>query len=163
MPGMEASRVRRIEALVARMQSIPDAAIRADFSELMESVLELHGSGLERILEIVQATGETGRLAIAHLAAEPLVSSLLVLHGIHPEDLETRVCNALGRLRGAELVSLDDGKVRVRVPFGGRNESSLELLREAVPDAAGIVIEEAPAPGGFVPLASIVACAPKGT
>src|ERR1700737_4947070 len=107
MAAIEESRIRRIETLVARMEAIPDAATRSDMRQLVETILELHGAGLERMMEIVHAMGESGRLAIDHLAAEPLVSSLLVLHGLHPDDIETRVQMALDRLRGAELIGVD--------------------------------------------------------
>jgi hypothetical protein len=164
MAHMEESRIRRIETLVAKMKAIPDAAIRSDVQQLIEAILELHGAGLERTMEIVHAMGESGRLAIDHLAAEPLVSSLLVLHGIHPNDIETRVRMALDRLRGAELIGVHDGVVRVRVTGNhGSNQAALEAVREAAPDASDIVIEEALSSGGFVPLSSIAMCLPKET
>jgi len=156
MAGIEESRIRRIETLVAKMEAIPDLATRSDMRQLVEAILELHGAGLERIMEIVHATGESGRLAIDHLAAEPLVSSLLVLHGIHPDDIETRVQMALQRVRGAELIGVDEGVVRVRVSVNqGSNQAAFQAVREAAPDASDILIEEALSPNGFVPLSSI--------
>ena len=161
MAHMEESRIRRIETLIAGMEAIPDVAIRTDFRQLVEAVLELHGSGLRRMIEIVQASGEQGRLAVSHLAAEPLVSSLLILHGIHPDNVETRARKAVARLRGAELTGVEEDIVHVRLAAGESADAAFELLRDAVLDVSDIVIEEAPAAAGFVPLSSIVMAAVK--
>jgi hypothetical protein len=101
-------------------------------------------------------------LAIEHLAAEPLISSLFVLHGIHPDDMETRIRKALERFRGAELIGLHDGVVRIRVSYGAA-QAVRDTVREVAPDAADVLVEEALPPGGFVPLSSIAILQPKGT
>ena len=153
---MNEERIRRIEKLVERVGEIPDIESRKAAHELMEAVLELHGAGLERTLEILFESGESGKVAIRKLAADKLVSSLLVLHGLHPDDMETRVQQALGKMSGrAELLGIFEGVVRVRVTGDGLRESVEAAIREAVPDAAEVLVEQRELLHGFVPLSSI--------
>ncbi len=54
---------------------------------------------------------------------DEIVGGLLLLHGLHPLDLETRVCQALDQVRpflrshggNVELLSLSDGVIRLRL------------------------------------------------
>lgn len=66
----------------------------------MESILALHGSGLEKMMELVFESGQAGEATIRRFTNDALVSSLLVLHGLHPDDIETRVRQALAKLPG---------------------------------------------------------------
>ncbi|MDQ6679274.1 MAG: hypothetical protein M3Z09_18480, partial [Acidobacteriota bacterium] len=145
MATVDEERVRRIEALVRRLEEIPDPESRATAHSLMEAILELHGAGLERMMDIVFDTGESGKIAIRRFAGDGLVASLLVLHGLHPDDLETRVQHALGKMHGnAELMGAFEGTVRVRLTASGcgLKESVEAAVREAAPDAVAVVIEE---------------------
>jgi Fe-S cluster biogenesis protein NfuA len=144
--------------------------------ELLESLLALHGAGLERILELTAETGESGTAIIAKCGHDELVSSLLLLYGLHPDDLRTRVTRAFEKSRRqieshggtAELVSVsDDGAVRLRleVKSGGCGSSASSLksaleaaIQDAAPDATSIVVEEvggSPTRSGFVSLAQL--------
>ena len=67
--------------------------------EIVRSVVQLYGEGLKRIDEIAAADGAAGERLRSQLAADDLVSSLLILHGLHPKDFETRVREALERVR----------------------------------------------------------------
>ncbi|HEV7673368.1 MAG TPA: NifU family protein, partial [Candidatus Angelobacter sp.] len=82
-------RVQQMAELAADLERISDDKIRASAKELVHLLMELHGAGLERIMETVFAAGEPGVAMIDKLSLEPLVSSLLVLHGLHPDDFET--------------------------------------------------------------------------
>jgi hypothetical protein len=158
MANAEKERIRRIEDLVRRMELIPDPESRQTAHSLMEGILALHGAGLERIMEIVFDAGESGKATIRRLAADDLVASILMLHGLHPDELETRVHRALAKANGkAELVGVFEGVVRVRLTAGGcgLKESVEAAILEAAPDAAEIVIEESPAFNNFVPLMSV--------
>ena len=92
-------RIQQMATLAADLENISDDKTRASAKELVHLLMELHGAGLERIMETVFAEGESGAAMVDKLAAEPLVSSLLVLHGLHPDDLETRITNAIESLR----------------------------------------------------------------
>jgi hypothetical protein len=149
---------RRIEALVVRVGEILDAESREAAQELMAAILELHGSGLDRMMEMTFAAGEPGQALIRRFAGDGLVSSLLLLHDLHPDDLGTRVQHALGRWHGsAELVNEFEGTVRVRLSGVGcgLKEAVEAAIREAAPDAAEIVIEEGLPPAVFVPLSAL--------
>jgi len=166
MAKADEERVRRIEDLVRRLDLIPDHESRDTARALMEAILELHGAGLERMLEIVFDTGDSGKAAIRRFAGDGLVASLLVLHGLHPDDIETRVQHALGKMHGnAELLGIFEGVVRVRLTGSGcgLKESVEAAVREAVPDAADILIEDSAPSNGFVPLTSLGMAIPRTT
>jgi Fe-S cluster biogenesis protein NfuA len=166
MAKADEERVRRIEDLVRRLDIIPDHESRDTARALMEAILELHGAGLERMMEIVFDTGDSGKAAIRRFAGDGLVASLLVLHGLHPDDIETRVQHALGKMHGnAELMGVFEGVVRVRLTGSGcgLKESVEAAVREAVPDAAEILIEDSAPSNGFVPLTSLGMAIPRTT
>jgi len=161
---VDEERFRRIEDLVRRMEAIPDAASRDTAQALMEAILALHGAAMERMMEIVFDTGESGNAIVRRLAGDSLVGSLLVLHGLHPDDIETRVQHALGKMHGnAELLGVFEGRVRVRLNAGacGLRDAVALAIQEAAPDAAEILIEESATAGGFVPLASLGTAVPE--
>ncbi|HST11169.1 MAG TPA: hypothetical protein VLL05_12400, partial [Terriglobales bacterium] len=100
---------------------------------------------------------------------DPLVSSLLVLYGLHPDDLQTRVERKLKQIvsqlhkMGAEasLVDVIDGNVRLRASVNTHSCGSTartvqttleEAIYEAAPDLSSLNIEglEEPAASGFV-------------
>jgi hypothetical protein len=158
MAKADEERFRRIEELVRRLDDIPDRAGRESAHALMEAILEFHGAGLERMMDIVFDTGESGKAAIRRFAGDPMVAGLLLLHGLHPDDLETRVVRALAKTHGnAELSGIFEGVVRVRLTGSGCGlKPSVEAaLRDAAPDAAEIVIEESTPLNDFVPLTSL--------
>lgn len=163
MPTTDEERVQRIENLVRKLDQISDPESRQVAHSLMEAVLELHGAGLERMMDIVFDSGDSGKKVIRQFASDNLVSSLLLLHNLHPDDMETRVQHVLGKVHGsAELVSVFEGVVHVRLTGkgGGMRQALESALRDAIPDAAGIRIDEDPAASGFVPLASLGVAAP---
>lgn len=133
--------------------------------ELVRLVVDLYGAGLERLLEIAHDSGRLDDELLDRLAADDLVSSLLLVHGLHPYDVETRVARALDGVRpylgshggDVELVGVtEDGVVRLRMlgSCDGCPSSSVTLtlavetaIQAAAPETLGIEVEEA-APGG---------------
>ena len=91
--------VQRIGGLVAEIESIADPAVRAAAKGLMQSLMDLHGAALEKTLDIVAEAGDSGMNIIDRLGCDPLVSSVLILYGLHPADLEARVTKAVDSLR----------------------------------------------------------------
>jgi Fe-S cluster biogenesis protein NfuA len=170
-------RMQRIGEIVEQLETASDPNTRAIARELLESLMALHGAGIERILEIAANSGEAGESVIRKCGRDELVSSLLLLYGLHPENLSTRVTRALEKLRTsleshaakAELLSIsDDGVVSVRLhlkPNGGCGSSAATLkstvesaLQDAAPDATSIVVEETGASltsSGFVSIAQL--------
>ena len=153
-------RMQRIGEIVEQLESTADPDARAMAKELLESLMALHGAALERILEIASEAGEAGETIIRKCGRDELVSSLLLLYALHPEDLRTRVIRALEKSKGyleshagsAELISIgEDGTVTVRLAVkpngcGSTAESvrsTLEAaIQDAAPDATSIVVEE---------------------
>ena len=102
----------RVEALLDEVGAFPDPQ-RAVATELVQSLLDMYGEGLARIV----AAG-------APLPVEDeLVAHLLLLHGLHPVPVAERVTGALDSVRpylaahggGVELLGVEDGIVRLRL------------------------------------------------
>jgi Fe-S cluster biogenesis protein NfuA len=167
-------RIQRISSLVGELDSVVDPAARAAAKQLLQLLMELHGTGLERILSIAFRAGEPGARIIDECGHDPLVSSLLVLYGLHPDDLETRVSRAVERIRpsmrkqGAELelLAIDSAVVRLRVDTNGHScGSTTQVLKsmaedaiyEAAPDVNSVVVDGLErAASGFVSVDSLV-------
>ncbi len=168
-------RLGRIDGLVHKLESGGDPASRAVAKELMQSIMDLHGAGLERMMEIASGTGDNRAGIADSFGADSLVGSLLVLYGLHPSDLTTRVRLALDRVRpvlrssGAtlELVNIDGDRVHLRIRADGQGCASSadslklaveEAIYEAAPDVTSLIVES-PEPrfasSGFVPLESL--------
>lgn len=163
--------VQKIGELVQEIESIADPKLRATTKDLVQSLMDLHGAALERAMEIVADTGEVGMTIIDRLGRDSLVSNVLILYGLHPEDFDTRVAEAVNRLRSQlhkqgceiELISASDGAIRLRVETGshacGSTAKSVQAtvegaIYDAAPDLTSLVIEgleEKPA-HGFVAL-----------
>jgi len=137
------ARTEQIEQLVKTIEATADPQVHAAALELMQSVMELHGAGLERILELLSQSGE-GERVTRNLLQDDLVASLILLHGLHPDDLETRVLRALDNVRpylqshggDVQLVSLQEGVLRLRLQGScGSCSSSSATLKNAVEEA----------------------------
>jgi len=75
----------RLDALVAEVEAIADPRSRARARELVAVLLEVHGAGLARVLELVAETVADPGALFSRLSADELVAGLLVLHGLLPE------------------------------------------------------------------------------
>lgn len=168
-------KVQRIGELVGELENIADPEARASAKALVQLLLDLHGAGLERVLEIVAKHDESGQGTIDELGRDPLVSSLLVLYGLHPLDLESRVAQAVERVRpqvrkgGGELdlLGIESGVVRLQVRITGHACGSTgrtlkklveDAVYEAAPDMNRLLIqglEEPAGSSGFVPLGKL--------
>jgi Fe-S cluster biogenesis protein NfuA/nitrite reductase/ring-hydroxylating ferredoxin subunit len=127
--------------------------------ELVRLVADLYGAGLERVLTILHEGGHLGDDMLAALAADDLVSSLLLVHDLHPYDVQTRVEQALEGVRpylgshggDVELLEVTDGDVvRIRLlgSCDGCASSSVTLklavegaIEAAAPEIVGIEVE----------------------
>src|SRR5438270_1848979 len=143
-----------------RIQTLLDAcaaggpAAQERARQLVREVVALYGAALERIVQ-------TGGADLAErLAADDLVASLLLVHGLHPHDVHRRVSDALERVRpylgshGGDVDLLEiDGDV-VRLAFQGSCKScpssavTLELavedaVRAAAPEVTSIEVATA--------------------
>lgn len=175
-------RIQKIGALVHDLETIADPASRAAAKELVQLLMDLHGTGLERILEIVFQSGDAGSRTIDELGQDPLVSSLLILYGLHPEELQIRVERKVEQIAsklhkmGAEarLVSVNGGEVRVRLRLEGHGCGSTtrsvrqtveEAMYEAAPDLTSLVIEgfDEPTEPVFISVDKLMGAASQST
>jgi Fe-S cluster biogenesis protein NfuA len=167
--------VQRIGGLVQEIEAIADPAVRASTKELVQALMDLHGAALERAMEIVSAAGEPGMSLIDLLGRDPMVSSVLVLYGLHPEELDSRVLQAIERVKPqlrkqgceVELVELGEGAVRLRVQTGehacGSTANTVRAtlegaIYETAPDITALTIEglDGKPAGGFVALDTLM-------
>jgi len=152
-------RIAAIDQLVRSLENGSDPATRAAAQELAGTLMELHATALERLLDAVRRHGEAGRLILEQLARDDVISGVLLLHDLHPVDLPTRVLGALENTRpylkshggNVELVGIDEpGVVRLRLQGSchGCPSSAMTLklaieqaIQEAAPDVTAILVE----------------------
>jgi Fe-S cluster biogenesis protein NfuA len=150
--------VERVQELLGSLDEIADPVAQARVQELVGTVLELYGAGLERILGILQDAGDPALPIRDALLDDGIVASLLLIHGLYPIPLEERVMQALDSMRpflashggNVELVSVEEGVARLRLE-GSCNgcpssaatlEHALkEAIEEAAPDLLGLEVE----------------------
>jgi len=165
--------VGRVQELQAQLDSTGDPATREVAEALVSAVVQMYGAGLEKIFGALADHGEAGGQIAAGLAEDPDVASLMLIHDLHPVPLETRVIEALEKVRpymeshggNVELLSLEDGVARIRLQGScsdcKASSATLELaikqaLEEAAPDLWGLEVEginEDPTTGMPLPMA----------
>jgi Fe-S cluster biogenesis protein NfuA len=143
-------RIHKTEDLIAQIRAADDAHTRDAALELVQTVMEFHAVALDRIMEIAASTGDDGWRIIDLFALDDLVANLLILHRLHPLDVQTRVRNALENVGpylqshggNLELVEIAGSEVRLRL-FGSCNgfPSSSATLTKAIEAA---IYETAP-------------------
>ena len=150
--------VERVQELLGSLDEIADPVAQARVQELIGTVLELYGAGLERILGIVDDAGDPALPIRTALLDDGVVASLLLIHGLYPVPLEERITQALDSMRpflathggDVELVSVQDGVARLRLqgscdgcPSSAATlEHALkEAIDEAAPDLLGLEVE----------------------
>src|SRR5215831_16590343 len=88
----------RVEELLAVLRSAGGKAAPAA-EELVRLLLGLYGDGLGHIMAALRDEGGAGSGVLDRLLADPLVESLLLLHALHPMDVDARIQRALDRVR----------------------------------------------------------------
>jgi Fe-S cluster biogenesis protein NfuA len=130
----------RIDQLLDTLEgSVPPTTWRR-VEELVQQLVALYGSGLERALAHAVGAGADPRRLDRRLRDDELMSSLLVLHGLVPETTEQRVLRALDDVRpmleshagGVELISVEDGVVRLRLTRSHDADGSPSTLEHAI-------------------------------
>ncbi|MBA3309610.1 MAG: NifU family protein [Nocardioidaceae bacterium] len=166
----------RIEVLLDASAS-GGAVARERAEELVRLVADLYGGGLERVLSIVHDAGHLDDALLAALAADDLVASLLLVHGLHPYDVSTRVEEALDSVRpylgshGGDVELLEvvgDEVVRLRLlgSCDGCPSSSVTLklavegaIEAAAPEITTIEVEESAESGSDVQAGPLISVA----
>ena len=137
----------RVERLLAALRSAPgDSGAAAE--ELVRLLVGLYGDGLARIVAILREAD--GDRSVTALAGDPLVESLLLLHDLHPLDVDARIQRALDRVRpylgshagGVEYLGVHDGVAKLRLEGSCHGcPSSAATVRLAIEDA---ILDAAP-------------------
>jgi Fe-S cluster biogenesis protein NfuA/nitrite reductase/ring-hydroxylating ferredoxin subunit len=147
-------RAERIEMLLQEVTKLSDTHARATVEELVQALLDMYGEGLAHILELTAQSGALGNTLIETFTRDDLLSSLFLLHELHPEDVETRVARALVEVRpylkshggNVELVRVDNGVAYLRLEGSchGCPSSTITLklaIEEAIYKAAPDLVE----------------------
>ena len=150
--------VERVQELLGSLDEIADPVAQSRVQELIGTVLELYGAGLERILGILEDAGDPALPIRTAMLDDGIVASLLLIHGLYPISLEERVIQALDSIRpflashggNVELVGVEEGVARLRLqgscdgcPSSAATlEHALkEAIEEAAPDLLGLEVE----------------------
>src|SRR5215472_10467233 len=154
----------RIEELLAALRSRGGAA--ADTAEeLVRLLVGMYGDGLAAIMAALAEEGEPGRAIIDRLTADPLVEGLLLLHGLHPLDVDARIQRALDQVRpylgshagGVQYLGVTDGVARLRLEGSchGCPSSTVTVrlaiegaVQDAAPEVTEVVVEGMTDPPG---------------
>lgn len=130
----------RIQTLLDA-SSAGGAAARERAEQLVGEVTDLYGAALGRMLDLAVSADPD---LVDAVAADPLVASLLLVHGMHPHSVERRITDALDTVRpylgshggDVHLLGVDGDTARLR--FAGSCKScpsSAVTLELAVEDA----------------------------
>lgn len=157
--GDARERAARVEALLEQLESVDEAA-RAVAVEALQALMDLYGEALARLVE---------RAAPGALGDDDVIAHVLLLHGLHPVDAETRVARALEGLaptlapHGAEveLLGVTDGVARLRLRSGHGcgamtvRRSVEDAVKHAAPDLDRIEIDVEDPPPPLIPVEAI--------
>ncbi len=151
---------KRVQELIERAGDLRDPVARALLHECLHSLLAFYGEGLGRVLQVVRGCGDPGQQVLDRLLKDPVARALLLIHGLHPQGLESRLHQAIERIRpymqshggNVELLSLENDFARLRLQGACQSCPSssvtMELalrhaLEELCPDLAGFEVEGA--------------------
>jgi Fe-S cluster biogenesis protein NfuA len=154
-------RLQKIEGLIGQIQNASDRETRATALELIQILMEFHAAAVDQMMEITSEAGDAGWNIIERFGRDPVVSNMLLLHGLHPLDLDTRVRDALETVRpylhshggDVELIEIAEGAVRLKLTgsCNGCPSSAATLktaietaIHETAPDVTSIQCEAGP-------------------
>jgi Fe-S cluster biogenesis protein NfuA/nitrite reductase/ring-hydroxylating ferredoxin subunit len=153
----------RVEELLDSLKSGGFGPVAAAAEELVGLLVGLYGDGLAQIMTVLAEHGAEGADMIAALADDPVVESLLLLHGLHPLDVDTRIQRALDRVRpylgshagGVEYLGVTDGVARLKLEgsCNGCPSSTVTVqlaitgaVQDAAPEVTDVLVEGVTAP-----------------
>ena len=85
----------RIEKLLDELRAMAEPSTWPRVEELMRLVVELYGAGLARFVDLLDADLSIDKLR-ERVLEDQLLASLMLLHGLHPEDTAARVARRSG-------------------------------------------------------------------
>lgn len=146
-----------VAAGVWRAPEVPRDGTAAELAERVDGVLASYDDGLGRIHAVLRDDQR------AALADDPVVASVLLMHGLYPVPVEQRVLEALEEVRpylqshsgDVEFLAIEDGVAKLRLTGSchgcGASAATLEqsiegALQAAAPDLLGMDVEGVAAP-----------------
>jgi hypothetical protein len=141
----------RLEQLLASLKSSLAQSQYSQVEAAIRVVTDLYGAALERMVAISGVSSQGGDALLRKFAADDLVSSVLVVHGLHPESTASRLNAALRVFQAKKggqyvLVSLDEEKdravVKIVPALSGVKSVVEEKLREELSIALGSAVPE---------------------
>jgi len=148
----------RLDRLLRELSTLADPSAGERATEAVRLVTELYGAALSTMVELVVDAGDAPLLD--RMVSDPLVSSLLVLHDLHPFDLADRIGMALDKVRpylashggDVEVLGVDAaaGAVTIRLlgSCDGCPSSSVTLkmaveqaIHEGAPEVGHIIVD----------------------
>jgi Fe-S cluster biogenesis protein NfuA/nitrite reductase/ring-hydroxylating ferredoxin subunit len=171
--------IERVQELQERLERAGDSETKRSAELLISALVQMYGAGLEHLLELL-GRSEAGREHLRRtLEEDELLTTLLLIHDLHPDSLHERVVGALEQVRpymeshggDVELLSLEAGVARIRLRGScsdcAASSVTLELaikqaLEQAAPDLEGLEVDDGapPASGMGAPLAMHIAPGP---
>lgn len=142
----------RIEELLNGLQQGPS---RQTAEELVRLLVEMYGEGLTRVIALL---GERDPELVQQLAQDDLLESLLLLHDLHPLDVDARIQRALDKVRpylgshagGVQYLGVDEegvAQLRLEGNCHGCPSSTLTVkmaiegaIQEAAPEITGVEV-----------------------
>jgi Fe-S cluster biogenesis protein NfuA len=148
-------RIRALDALLVEVDSFKDPQARSRTQRIVQCLMDLHGAALERMLECIADSPQSGVPLIHKLAEDESVANLLLIYGLHPLDMNSRVRLALDKVRpylqshggNVELLGLEQGVVRLRLQGSCHGcPSSAQTLKQSIEEA---IMDRAPDVSGI--------------
>ncbi len=150
----------RIEELLGTLAGTGKGAAA---EELVTLLVGLYGDGLAHIVSALHDDGAAGSAMLDSLTEDPLLESLLLLHGLHPLDVDTRIQRALDRVRpylgshagGVHYIGVTDGVAHLQLEgnCNGCPSSTVTVqlaiegaVQDAAPEVTEIFVEGVTAP-----------------
>jgi len=154
-----------VQKVSARVEELLDALMSGGFGgaasaaeELVSLLVGLYGDGLARVMAVLAESGPAAEAITAKLADDPLVESLLLLHDLHPLDVDARIQRALDRVRpylgshagGVQYLGVEDGIARLKLEGScdGCPSSTVTVqlaitgaVQDAAPEVTEVVVE----------------------
>jgi len=133
------NRLDRLEALLKEVEQFKDEQSARTTREIISLLMDVHGSALKRVLELAAPRHSA---LVDELAADELVSSILVLYDLHPLDTDARVRQALKKVHcDGEILEISHGIARIRVNSDFPASETIEqAIYDQVPDVTRVEI-----------------------
>lgn len=153
-------RVARVEQSLEAIEALPDGPRRTAL-DAVTALVELYGEGWARALGHLERERSGSAAA---LIEDELVAHLLMIHGLHPRNVEGRVRDALDAVGAAieadglevELIALEEGVARLRfggaAPEGGVRDLIEQAVLRAAPEIERVHVERPASAGGDGPV-----------